>query len=128
LTVEAAPPALFQLVVVPYGDAVALLASEFGPPGEFAVPAAPGVDMLDGSDGLTCGAAANDAAVDVSFFPNRHQLLPDPDWQPVIPTAMATKTANRAWVNRIACAPCASLGRRGRHTRRDIAAGSRSLP
>jgi hypothetical protein len=84
--------------------------------------------VLEGSAGLCGGALTIDAPLPVSFLPNRHQLLPVPDWHPVKPTIVARSTAKRAWENRIARAPCASLGKERAQAASMRRAGSRSLP
>lgn len=72
----------------------------------------PGLVMLEGSDGLCgCVPASADSLAE-SFLPNRHQLLPDPDWQPAVPIVAANRTAKRALVNRIARAPYCKVGKR----------------
>jgi hypothetical protein len=88
-----------------------------------------GVAMLDGSDGLCAGALASALLLAVSFLPKRHQLLPEPDWQPEIPTAAASNTVERALENRIARAPCASLSKRAAaHATTSLSRGLSSLP
>jgi hypothetical protein len=89
--VRAAP---FQLAEVLAGVTVALAT-------------ALGLVVVEGSAGLCGGAFASAVPLAASCLPNRHQLLPEPDWQPVTPIAAAKRIAKRALVTRIARAPCA---------------------
>jgi hypothetical protein len=79
------------------------LVLQLGAEPDVPVPARePELAMLEGSDGLCgCVPASADSPAE-SFLPNRHQLLPDPDWQPAVPIVAANRTAKRALVNRIA--------------------------
>jgi hypothetical protein len=90
--------------------------------------ASPEPAMLEGSAGLCGGAPAKEVEASVaSFLPKRNQLLGGLDWQPAIPNDTAKRTAKRGWVNRIARAPCASLGKRI-GTRRDFPVALAGVP
>ena len=108
----------FQLPGAPNGVKV-LPANELGFVIEPALENEPAPAMLEGSDGLCCGAAASELASAESFLPKLNQLLGGLDLQPDMPNDTASRTAKRAGVNRIARAPCASLGKRSA-ARRDI--------
>jgi hypothetical protein len=85
--------------------------------------------MLDGNAGLCGGAPANELeAASESFLPNANHELGGLDLQPDMPNETARRTAKRAGVNRIARAPCASLGKRSEGTRCDILVALAHVP